>query len=409
MSNTRGLLYPALHKFYSALSSLEKFEKGTNFFDNITYLDNFFSEYRNITFVLQKSLAHTGFISTYENLRDQYLVNSVGKWFIEKRNAVLKQQPFDLEKRIVISIYSGQETVELPELVFTIDNDVEYSSIIESLRKMLLEISPIEVMFSAEFFFYEHGYTEDLYDNLIAGINQIKLFMAAMRKAINEECKLSDELERKIKNMNFYRVPKDMLFVDDYIFYSKKNHFEKASRISLQTGPSKSRSPIENLNKICPDGDVFKKFELMHLVIYQMQKSLLPTCLVEYRDGTFELLTFGFSIKTTLYRKFNEISRRIESDEITNVLFVTEMYLFDKNEVSNMDSRERVKHARNEVLMFFMVDMDLSMKAHEFDPERVDDYEYIASVMFSQPSNPTLPRFINPVIREFARLQKGSQ
>jgi hypothetical protein len=42
MSNTRGLLYPALHKFYSSLSSLEKFEKGTNFFDNITYLDNFF-------------------------------------------------------------------------------------------------------------------------------------------------------------------------------------------------------------------------------------------------------------------------------------------------------------------------------------------------------------------------------
>ncbi len=66
MINSRGLLYPALHKFYSALSSLEKFEKGTNFFDNISYLDNFFSEYRNITFVLQKSLAKTLFMSTYE-------------------------------------------------------------------------------------------------------------------------------------------------------------------------------------------------------------------------------------------------------------------------------------------------------------------------------------------------------
>lgn len=43
--NTNGLLYSAYHKLYSALNSLEKFEKGTSFFDNISHLDNFFSEY----------------------------------------------------------------------------------------------------------------------------------------------------------------------------------------------------------------------------------------------------------------------------------------------------------------------------------------------------------------------------
>lgn len=406
MSYTRGLLYPALHKFYSALSSLEKFEKGTNFFDNITYLDNFFSEYRNITFVLQKSLVHTEFTSTYENLRDQYLVNDVGKWFIEKRNAVLKQQPFDLEKRIVISIYSGQETVALPELVFTIDNDVEYSSIIESLRKTFLEVSPLEVMFSSEFSFFEHGHSKDLYENFISGINQMKLFMAAMRKAINEDCKLSDELENKIKGMNFYRVPKDMLFVDDYIFYCKKNYFEKAFRVAVTVGSGQSRSPIENLNKTYPNGDLFNKFELMHLVIYQMQKTLLSTCLIVYRNDTFELLTFGFSIETTVYRKFNEISKRIESDEIINVLFVTEMYLYNTDEINNLDSDERVKHAYDEILVFFMVDKALSMMTHRFDTKRIDDFEYIASVMFSQRSSSTLPGFMKPVIREFARLHE---
>jgi hypothetical protein len=91
MNNDRGLLYPALHKFYSALSSLEKFEKGTNFFDNIGYLDNFFSEYRNVTFVLQHSLAHTEFLATYNKLRNEYLVNSVAKWFVEKRNGGIKK------------------------------------------------------------------------------------------------------------------------------------------------------------------------------------------------------------------------------------------------------------------------------------------------------------------------------
>lgn len=229
MNNSRGLLYPALHKFYSALSSLEKFKKGTNFFDNISFLDNFFSEYRNVTFVLQKSLAKTQFMPTYEELRDQYLVNNFGKWFVEKRNEVIKQQPFDLEKRIVISIYSGQIPLSLPELIFTIDNDVEISTIVESLRTTFMNSGQLEVMFSAEFLFFEYGHSEDLYDNLILGINQMKLFLAEMKKAINEDCKLSDELERKIDKMNFYQVPKDMLFVDDYVFYCKKEYFEKAS------------------------------------------------------------------------------------------------------------------------------------------------------------------------------------
>jgi hypothetical protein len=405
MNNSRGLLYPALHKFYSALSSLEKFKKGTNFFDNISYLDNFFSEYRNVTFVLQKSLAKTQFMPTYEELRDQYLVNNVGKWFVEKRNEVIKQQPFDLEKRIVISIYSGQIPLSLPELIFTIDNDVEISTIVESLRTTFMNSGQLEVMFSAEFLFFEYGHSEDLYDNLILGINQMKLFLAEMKKAINEDCKLSNELERKIDKMNFYQVPKDMLFVDDYVFYCKKEYFEKASRVALQSGSGQIRVPIENLNEMYPNGDLFSKFELMHVVIFQMGKSLLPTYLILYSDDTFELVTFGFSIKTTVYRKFNEIARRIEADKIVNVLFVTEMYIYDLDVVSKLDSRERIEHAKNEILAFYMIDKHLAIKSHSYDTKQIDDFKYISSIMFSKSSERVLPRYINPVMQEFIRLK----
>lgn len=408
MNKSRGLLYPALHKFYSALRSLEKFEKGTNFFDNISYLDNFFSEYRNITFVLQKSLAHTEFKSTYEDFRNQYLVNNVCRWFIDKRNEVIKQQPFDLEKRIAITVYSVQNTISLPELIFTIDNDVEYSTIIDSLRKTLTAIDQLEVMFSAEFSFYERGHTEDLYDNFISGINQMKLFMKAMRMALNEDCKLSEELENKIESLNFYRVPKNMLFIDDYIFYCKKNYFEKALRVELIVDSKQPRSPIENLNKIYPGGEVFEKFETMHLVMFQMQKKLLPTCLIVFSDKTFQLQTFGGSIKTTIYRKLHEIAKRIETDSIISVLFVTEMYIYDHDDIIMLDSRERIKHARNEVLSFFTVDKNLDMKARNYVTEKIDDFKYIASVMFDEQCNPILPSFMNPVIQEFGRIQSIS-
>jgi len=404
MNNSRGLLYPALHKFYSALSSLEKFEKGSNFFDNISHLDNFFSEYRNITFVLQKSLAKTEFKLVYEKLRDKYLINDVGKWFLGKRNSIVKEQPFDLEKRIVIRIYSGKDIYSLPEFVFTIENDVDYSSIIESLRETFLNSGQIEVFFSAEFTFYERGHTQDLYDNFILGITQMKLLLSGMQKELNEDCFLSEELEKKIEDLNFYRVPKDFLFVDDYIFNCKYESFEKGSRATLSFGNKNPSSPIENLNKFSPNGDILHKFELMHLLIFQMQNRLMPTCMIIFNDNTFELNSFESSIKTTVYRKFNEIAKRIEKENVVNVLFVSEMFTYNVNDIKHLDSHERIKYAKNEILTFFMIDNQLSIKSHSYNTKKINDFKYIAEIMARNSNEQVLPAFMNPIKLEFIRL-----
>ena len=97
------LLLPAYQKFYAALQSLERFSKGQDLFENIACIDSFLSEFRNVTFVLQKSLAHTEFETTYNTLIDKYLKNDDCKWLKDKRNEVLKQKPFSLEKSLTIT------------------------------------------------------------------------------------------------------------------------------------------------------------------------------------------------------------------------------------------------------------------------------------------------------------------
>lgn len=404
MENIRSILYPALHKFYNALSSLERFEKGTNFFDNIGHLDNFFSEYRNITFVLQKSLAKTEHMPLYERLRDKYLVNDVGKWFINKRNSVLKQKPFDLEKRIIIKIYTGKDILSLPELVYTIDNDENYSSIIESLRSSFLKIGEVEIFFSAEFSFFERGSQEDLYDNFISGITQMKLLLAEMRKELNEECVLSKKLEKKIEDLNFYRVPKDFLLVDDYTFNCKHETFERASRSAFSFGNNKPKGSIKFFDKFSPDGDIFHKFELMHLSLMQYQETLMPTIMVIFKDDTFEIDSFHSSIRTTVYRKFNEIANRIEKENISGVIFVTEMQVYDTLEVIHLDSHDRMKHVQKETLAFLMIDKDLKINYHSYDIKKIKDLAYVASVMSSKLNQNVLPAFMKPLELEFKRL-----
>lgn len=409
-----GLLYPAMHKFYSALKSLEQFQKGSNFFDNISHLDNFFSEYRNITFVLQKSLAHSEYENIYERNREKYLLNDTCKWFVEKRNEVLKQHPFNLEKRIIITLYSPQTSVALPEYVFTIENDVECSTIIDSLKGLFIKINPVEVFFSVEFSFYEKGQNKELYDDLISGINNMKIFISSMRESVNEKCRLCDQLEQKISNLNFYRVPKNMLFTDDFAYYSKTDHFEKASRMEIMMPDISVRMPLSGfcdfLRKDSSEKrNPFDDFITMYIVIFQMQKTLMPTFMIMYEDETFALKSFHASIKTTMYRTINDIVKRIESDKIKSIFFVTEMlkYTNEKNdyrELLKINSNDRAKYKTSELLCFFMLDKKSHFQSHSFDSDKIDDMEYVALTLKRQSKEDDISFFLQPIKDEFQRI-----
>ncbi|MCX2479332.1 hypothetical protein OQY15_09545 [Pedobacter sp. MC2016-15] len=404
--SVRGLLYPAYHKLYSALSSLDKFEKGSDFFDNISHLDNFFSEYRNVTFMLQKSLAHTEYLKVYEQNKQKYLINNICKWFLDKRNEVLKERPFELQKKIRVVIYTAKGHLSLPEWVFTIDNDIEYTTLIDTMRQSLIELKLVEVMFSAEFSFFEKGQDEDLYSNFIAGIEYMKLFMRAMKESIGESCKLSDQLQLKIDTMTFSRIPRNMLLIDDYVFYTKSNEFEKASRAEFHFPGQEQKVPIANLEELFPGSkDVFYNFVMMHLVIFQQQKLLMPTCLILYNDGKMQFNSFESSIKTTTYRKLYEISSLIETMGIQEVFYVGEMYQYhNTKQILSMESRERVKYVNSESLVFFSANQELTTRSYTFDTARIDDMRYIISILIEEKETIKNLAFMNSVIDEFIRL-----
>ena len=129
------LLLPAYQKLYAALANLERFNKGQDLYDNITCIDGFLSEFRNVTFVLQKSLAHTDYLSTYEVLRDKYLKNAQCSWLLKKRNEVLKEKPFALEKLFILSVYLPHTAGIFCSECYTIEDEVDYASLIEEIER----------------------------------------------------------------------------------------------------------------------------------------------------------------------------------------------------------------------------------------------------------------------------------
>lgn len=170
MSANDNILIPAAQKLYSALVNLEKFSRHNDFFDNVASLDSFLSEYRNVTFVIQKSLAHTEYIGTYQKLRDKYLSGELGKWFINKRNEVLKEHPFELIKVVEVTIYDSSKPTKLTTKLFSAENDEDYTTLLEDIHKFLKVVPMGEVSFSIEYIYKEKASEENLFDKLFEGI-----------------------------------------------------------------------------------------------------------------------------------------------------------------------------------------------------------------------------------------------
>ncbi|MPM64137.1 hypothetical protein SDC9_111023 [bioreactor metagenome] len=405
-----GLLYSAYQKFYSALCSLDRFNKENSFFENISSLDTFFSEFRNVTFVMQKSLAHTDFLTVYNTNREKYLYDC--KWFVEKRNETTKEYPFQLVKQIEITLYFPSFKWQIFTQQFTVEDDMELSELIEQFKRLFYRINHIEVFFSAKFSFHEKSSQEDLYDKLMFGLQALTDFLDAMYADIDEYCELCEDLKKRINEIKFPLIPRDMFLINDYAYYPEKDEFDRAQRVSLLLGENGlfNRTPLSNFNskifKALGD-DYFQKFVAMHVIMQNTE--LLPTMMTIFDDNTFELDSFNADIKTTIYRKLNEAAMRIQNEGIKEIYYM-QVYVTCAFNLphQNMTSKERSAHSEQELLAFMKVDNALNEEEYIFEGDKLNNMEYIISQIINGGSKELGLGRVNmtPIIEAFKRLQK---
>lgn len=357
------LLLPAYQKLYAALQGLERFSKGQDLFENITCIDSFLSEFRNVTFVLQKSLAHTEYISEYFVLRDKYLKNEDCSWLVDKRNQITKESPFNLEKLFILTLYLPNGAGVFPMDPYTIEDEEDYSSIIEMVKRVIEGIPSIEVFFSVEFVYREIGSERNLFGTIDHGIDAIMALLEELSRTIGGEASKTRELViEKIKELHFHRAPKDFWFIDDYVFYRKDHVFEKGTRCEMimPYNPESSYKVLCNMVGIKNEGnyveETFRAFELMHIATYSMHGKLLPTIMTLKEDGTVAMVSYDASIKTTTYRKINEIAHEIRNGApIVAVFHVSEMLLYNDPDAYNQDYSYRSQGEHTDLLSFNMV------------------------------------------------------
>ena len=409
------LLLPAYQKLYAALQSLERFSKGQDLFENIACIDSFLSEFRNVTFVLQKSLAHTEYISEYTILRDKYLKKEDCSWLLEKRNQVTKEKPFNLEKSFILTLYLPNGAGVFPTDPYTIEDEADYSSIIEMVKRVIEGIPSIEVFFSVEFVYREIDSERNLFGTIDHGINAIMTLLEELNRTIGGKVSKTRELVvEKINDLHFHKAPKDFWFIDDYVFYRKDHVFEKGTRCEMimPYNPESSYKVLCNMVGIKNEGnyveETFRAFELMHIATFTMQKKLMPTIMTLKNDGTVAIVSYDASIKTTTYRKINEIAREIRNGApIVAVFHVCEMLLYNDPEAYNQDYAYRSQGEHTDLLSFNMVTKEGAANYCISSEALLDRKENCLFPTLTKVDTAVSVSFLNPLVEAFENVESA--
>ena len=161
------ILAPALQKYYSALKSLYDFGQQGDFFDDVSNLDKFFSEFRNITFVIQKAVGTEENREIYSQLRTKYLAGEISKWFVDERNKTTKERPFDLKKELCVDLYLPNGLISLKDSRLVVNFEDSFDEALDFIHTTFLNGFGLkEIFFSTKICFSESGSEVDLYPKI---------------------------------------------------------------------------------------------------------------------------------------------------------------------------------------------------------------------------------------------------
>ena len=222
-------------------------------------------------------------------------------------------------------------------------------------------------------------------------------FMAAMEKDIGETCALCDELKSRIEHAKIVVAPIDFLQAIDYVYYPERDSFDRAERASMAFLPGSDKtishmplSELINKSVFKADGTAFASFTLMHAFLrcINSETEIFPAIMVVYGDGTYDLDAFLSTLKTTTYRKINEVANQILSGNVIEVCYMC-MYsnIPFSQEAMAMTSGERLEMSTSDIMVCASIDDRLNEKEYVFDGKSMTEPDYVACVIKNGQSN----------------------
>lgn len=413
MEQNNKIIIPFLQKVYSAFKHLDDFSVSNDFYDNISDFDGFFSEYRSSTFVLQKSLGGNSNSIYQKNLKEFLLKDEqLSKWMNDKRVDSVHKQPFNLHKHLQVFAYSAISSEIILEKEYTIEYDESFEKLQKELISEFEKQNPIEVNFSLVYFFTEENKKIDAFGLSMKAIKAMMAFMVAMYKDLNIQDSTCATLLEKNIELAHSIDGKTFTFIRDYCYLTKMHRFIGGE--ILESNIPYNKMPVEkiyeNFGVKRQLYDDFAFFVSMHSQIYLKQhQHIMPTFFVKYADDTIAIVSFDATLRTTFYRKINEIALKVKNEEVEAVYYVTEFVTYGS--ISNKEEFEvlirlpyieRRKKSQNSILAFYQISKD-EIKCIFAEGEQINNLLSPQGVaQFNKEYDTSYHFFLTPLVTAFA-------
>lgn len=413
MEQNDKILIPFLQKVYSALKHLDNFSVSNDFYDNISDFDGFFSEYRSSTLILQTSLGGSNNPIYQKNLKEFLLKDEqLSKWMNDKRVGSVHKQPFNLHKHLQVFAYSAISSEIILEKEYTIDYDESFEKLQKELISEFEKQNSVEVNFSQVYFFSEEDKRVDVFRLSMNAIKAMMAFMVAMYKDLNiQDSICATLLEKNIELVHSIEC-KTFTFIRDYCYLPQKHQFIGGE--VLESNIPYYKIPIgkiyENYGLKRQLNDDFAFFVSMHSQIYLKQnRHIMPTFFVKYADDTIAIVSFDATLRTTFYRKINEIAMKVKKEKVDAVYYVAEFVTYgsvsSKEEfeaLAGLPYIERRMKSQNSILSFYQVSKD-KVKCILAKREQVNELLSSQDVTrFKRENDTSYSFFLTPLVTAFA-------
>lgn len=390
------LMYPAIQKFYNALNIINQIDSKKYIFETIPQIDSFFSEMRNITFVMQKSFNTPELDIVYEREIDKFLNSEVMKWFNGIRIETTHKHPFKLEKALDIEFYLPNFSTDTAHIRLTIDNDSNFDDLYKKLKLFLDSqcADIVELYLSVTTTFLENGKEVDIYSIIQKGIEVMYAFLVEMMRLYPCNCLKCTKLKEEIKYLISKVNAKRLTFSSDLYYADKKLSIGGSICTPLSPDYSLLSPPVPIKNsmfdiKDLPACDIsyLKIFTANHIAIARIQRTesqeseLMPVFLIVYEDDTFSFYgPITGTNKSTFYRVVNDVAKIVGRNKVKLVLILTEAYGYNTNieQLLSMKYEDRTKEATSVMIWCSLISKNLEkIYATAIDYENLFDDKYI--------------------------------
>lgn len=379
--------YSIFQKFYSTVKNYGTVVSSDDFNDVISAIDSTLSELKSIQYVIEHNLKGE---PEYDEMKKRLLNFNSAKDVIEQRNVSVHENAFDLELRVVGSVFRIGDKFVDGEKIFFCDEDKTVSYCVNSFFE-LFRLTNDEVYFGVDIVTRKAEKDENFVLVLKKVIEHVFSVICWFHDSFHSDCTKCEKVYRKMKELYFKNVlmkTLDLSFEGVFTF-GKVNIPPRVvplfvGRDGLSIDSSLVKIPLLN-NKLF-SGNVGYRDILRRLVVFntnfvikQNMKGTILFSVVKLYDDSFTMELYSPDSPSTVHKTMKRYGELIKRDkDINAVIHVFEVYGYEKSgPVSLLGFEQRQQNSACSFLIGCLVTKELKEAYIRLDESKLYDFRYV--------------------------------